>query len=121
MKWYLFRIDYCYGNDNTVYDLVVTAESKDSACDNVAEYFDSQAAKKNWESDGNFCSYYYPCDCDEIDSDFGGDCSHGGLLVGDNPEEYLSEELARAAGSIYHSNYEIEGMDKADTAEAEAK
>jgi hypothetical protein len=103
MKGYIVEMRDSDGNDCTVYDVILIAESAEAAEALVLTHFDKQAESRGWESDGDR-GWYYPCDCAE-DSD--GCDGHGGITLGD-PEEFASLEAAAAehkANRYYHCKY----------------
>lgn len=64
MSFFVYTIDDSDGNDNTVYESVIEADSKDAADEIISAHFESEAKSKDWESDGDG-GYYYPCDCEQ--------------------------------------------------------
>jgi len=62
MKAYLFELRESDGNNCTVYDCIIEAESAQEALEELSADLDSRAKRGGWESDG-FCGYYFPCDC----------------------------------------------------------
>lgn len=117
-KFYIAEVRDSDGNDCTVYDALIAAESRDAASDKLWKYL--EAAYPEDESDGGFGTYH-PCDCvcdhnaspwdDDAKGhetgrcgDQGWECSHGGLLT-DEPEtfaEYDTKVEARAEHAPYH-------------------
>lgn len=100
MATYTIELRDSDGNDCTVYDVLVTAETPEKALDQVWDMI-----RKEWpkdEEDGGDGTYH-PCDCvcdhrkrsvcDRCQD--GWECSHGGLLVG-TPEEGNQH-------AVYHS------------------
>jgi len=69
-KYFLYEIRETDSNDCAVYDCIVTAATEDEANEQVGEHFAAMAKAKGWESDGNFCSYYFPCDCEQPEGPF---------------------------------------------------
>lgn len=106
MKAYIVEIRESDGNDCTVYDCIVEAESHDDALNKIYEHFDARAEREGWESDGGE-GWYFPCDCDDDNSDA---CEgHGGILIGE-PEEFASYDDAMGSHtkeSYYHTLYTI--------------
>lgn len=63
-KGYIFELRESDGNDCTVYDAIVEADSSKQALALLADDLDSRAKAKDWESDGNY-GYFFPCDCEQ--------------------------------------------------------
>ena len=115
MPYFVTELRDYDGNDCTVYDLLIKAETKDAALDKAWEFI-----KNEWpndEGDGGEGTFH-PCDCRcehmrrledcEACQDAGGECSHGGLLLGTyNVEEYPTRALAKKACAIYHNQIEL--------------
>lgn len=120
MKAYLIELRDSDGNDCSVDDILVEAESPERALDKAWEY-----VKETWpedEEDGGFGTYH-PCDCEcehatttlaslkDRETPITGvcddcrdswECSHGGVLLSEEPEEYETVAQARAAHATYH-------------------
>lgn len=104
MSYYLITWDESDGNDCTVFDTIVQAESKDAALDLLGDAIEARLTKNgtSWEDDGNQIGYMFNCaeDCPE-------DCDgHGGTSLRE-VEEYATETEANAARSKYHTEYVI--------------
>jgi hypothetical protein len=63
----LYEIRETDSNDCTVFDCIVEGNDREDCDAQIAEHFDALAERGNWESDGNFCSYYFPCNCESPD------------------------------------------------------
>lgn len=101
--FYLAEIRESDGNDCTVYDAIVEADSQEAASDKLHK--EIEAAWANLESDGGF-GYFFPCDCPESEDGYS-DCSHGGILAPEPEgyEAYETFEKARDARRIYHCRF----------------
>lgn len=118
MAAYMFELRDSDGNDCTVYDVIVEAAFKDEAVGKVFAWI--QTEYPGDEEDGDFGTYH-PCDCEcdhgvaPHDCEQGcGDsweCSHGGLLVSEDADEYPTLAAARDAHKrdrYYHSLIELD-------------
>ena len=109
MKAYIVEIRESDGNDCTVYDCIVEAESHEDAFNKVYDHFSARAAAEGWESDGGE-GWYFPCDCDDYICDPDYECEgHGGIVIGE-PEEFASYADAMCSHtkeSYYHSLYTV--------------
>jgi hypothetical protein len=114
-KFWLFEVHDSDGNDNTIYDVIVSADTGDKASDTLWKYLDEQYP--NDETDGGYGTYH-PCDCEcdhgkLSDCEHGcsdtWECSHGGLLTNEDatgdygPQEYETFADALANHARYHS------------------
>ena len=113
MPYYVIELRDSDGNDTTVYDLLIEAETKDTALDKAWKFVEEEWP--NDEHDGGEGTYH-PCDCacehekSEVCDDCwdGWECSHGGLLLDPyNVEEYPTHALAKQACSVYHNQIEL--------------
>jgi len=103
-KHYLIVWHESDGNDCTVYDTIVMAESEEAALNLLGDALERQMAANgtSWQDDGNQLGYYFDCTeaCEEA-------CEgHGGTSLR-TVEEYATEEEARNARSRYHSEWTI--------------
>ena len=110
MPVYIAEVRDSDGNDCTVFDALIVADSREAASEQLWRHLET--AYPNDESDGGFGTYH-PCDCacghrkrtvcprcrDSWE------CSHGGLLVSEPSEieEYPDEATARQYLARYHS------------------
>lgn len=113
-RYYMFEVRDSDGNDCTVYDVIVAAESREAASDTLWAH----AAKMypHDESDGGFGTYH-ACDCvcehrkrmvcDRCRETW--ECTHGGLTTNEDaegaygPQEYATHDAAFAARATYHA------------------
>lgn len=107
MRWYLIEWQESDGNDCTVFDTVLCADSEESALNILGDAMERQAKENSTEleSDGNHLGYYFPCsdDCSE------GCEGHGGTSLR-SVETFATEADARAAHSFYHTWWEVSGV-----------
>lgn len=105
MSYYLITWDESDGNDCTVFDTIVQAESRELALGLLSDSIEKTLTNSgtSYESDGNELGYYFNCadDCPE-------DCeeAHGGINLR-TVETYSTEEEAYAARSRWHSEWVI--------------
>lgn len=102
--FYLITWHESDGNDCTVYDTVVQAETEDSALSLLADAMEKRMDENgtSYEEDGNHLGYYFNCsdDCHE-------DCEeHGGTSLRE-VNSYETEDSARSAMSKWHSEWSI--------------
>ena len=103
MPFYLVSISDSDGNDNTILDYTVEADSKADAVEKTADAVEARAKENGigMESDGGF-GWFYHCDCDipEAEEETW-ECSHGGITINDGEEAvdgpFDSESEARKA------------------------
>lgn len=76
--WWVVECRDSDGNDCTVIDFVVRAETADKALHAVMDECMSRAPDA--EEDGGFGAYY-ACDCDIPENDEYWECSHGGFSL----------------------------------------
>jgi hypothetical protein len=62
--FYVYEIRETDGNDARVYNCVIEGETKEKAGETLSSYFQKEASEKGWDHDGNFCGYFFPCDCE---------------------------------------------------------
>jgi hypothetical protein len=104
VKYFLVTFHETDGNDTTVYDSVVEAETEDAAFGKVADSIaaDLDKAGTAYSEDGD-CGFYFDCteECNGAE-----DCSHGGIVMR-SAEEFASlPEAIKAQEAIYyHSRY----------------
>jgi hypothetical protein len=104
MNAYLIVWDESDGNDCTVYETIILAESEDDATGKLSEALET-AMRENgtsWQEDGNVLGYYFECtdDCPE-------DCDgHGGTTLRE-VTAYATEDEARQQMSKWHSEYSV--------------
>ena len=113
MKFFLFEVRDSDGNDCTVFDVIVSAESREKASEKLWKHLDESFPDD--ESDGGFGTFH-ACDCacehrktmvcaKCADS---WECSHGGLLTNEDadgeagPREFATFEDADAERSRFH-------------------
>jgi hypothetical protein len=113
LAWWLVEVRESDGNDGSVTDFIVEAESKETAGDRVMKVF----TDAGHEEDGSWGTFA-PCDC-ECEHTYGvcddcadsWECSHGGASLPE-PEDiqgpFDGPAQAKAAGSCYHSTVEME-------------
>lgn len=93
------------GNDCTVYDWIIEADSGWWARDKAFE--EAQRRVPDAEHDGD-SGAYYPCDCEipegEEDS---WECSHGGYIIGEPEGPFDSSAEAWENAPYYHVREEI--------------
>lgn len=90
------------GNDCTVFDTYIAAESEDAALGILSDAL--AAACPDADKGCDFVDFTFPCDCDEKNAEH---CDgHGGTALRE-VVEYASEKEARAARPFYHSRYEV--------------
>lgn len=105
MNAYLYVWHESDGNDCTVYDTVVLAESEDSANDIISAAIERTMTENgtSFEDDGNLLGYYFNCseDCSE-------DCEgHGGTSLRE-VTQYATEDEARKQMSRWHTEYSVD-------------
>ena len=117
MKTWIFEVRDSDGNNSTVFDAIVSAETRELASDKLWAYL--KEAYPNDESDGGYGTYH-ACDCacphrkkticSRCSDSW--DCSHGGLFTNEDcdgpygPQEYPTAVEARDAYkrlTYYHS------------------
>lgn len=102
MKHYLITWHETDGNDCTVFDTYVAADTEDGALgvlDNALH-----AACPEAEEGFDYLDMMFPCSCGEADAEF---CEgHGGTVLR-KIVEYASEQEARTARPFYHSLWEL--------------
>jgi len=130
MKFYLFEVRDCDGNDVTAYDAIVPGASKAEASEKLWAYLEELYPDD--EHDGGFGTYHAcdcepppcehedaesyegPCDCaDEWRQTW--ECSHGGLLTDEDsdpgPQVFSSYEDAKASRATYHCLIDLTDRD----------
>ena len=97
MTHYLVTWHETDGNDATVYDTVVKADSEDAAYEAGSDEAFTYSNMIDAEPDGGF-GFYFPCDCPE-DTDY---CDgHGGIVMR-SAERFDTEDEARAEQRATH-------------------
>ena len=107
MAWFSVTFHETDGNDCTVYDTVVEAETEDEAFGKVADSLEKTltADGRGFEDDGD-CGFYFDCDCEIPEGDENTwECSHGGIVMRE-AERFEGEEGAEAAHLFYHCRYD---------------
>ena len=104
MNAYLITWDESDGNDCTVYDTVITADSEDAALSTLSDALEAQmiANGTEWQDGGNYLDYMFNCaaDCEE-------DCEgHGGTNLRE-VQCFATEEDARNAMSRWHREWSV--------------
>ena len=111
---YLFEVTDCDGNDASVFDALVSADTREAASAKLWAYLDK--AYPGDESDGGY-ETFHPCDCSCEHRktmvcaqcvDKGWLCEHGGLLTNEDrdgdygPRAFPDYESANEARAFYH-------------------
>ncbi len=104
MRFYIVTFHETDGNDVTVFDALVSADSEDTAVSRVADSIEASLKENGTEytEDGNALGYYFECseDCGEM-------CEgHGGIALR-TVEAYDSEDEARQNMARYHSEWTV--------------
>jgi hypothetical protein len=122
MKTYVFEVCDSDGNDVTVYDAIVTADTRELAAAKLWEYLDE--AYPGDVSDGGVGTVH-PCDC-HCEHRKGSicerchdawECSHGGLLTNEDadgpygPQEFDTVMEALDARRRYYSLIDLTDLD----------
>jgi len=98
--FYLIEVRDSDGNNCTVYDVIVSVPTRESALDAVMDHVTEMYPDD--EPDGGYGTFH-ACDCHLYNEGSDGDCSHGGVLIDDyNVEIYATRAQAMAARSISH-------------------
>jgi hypothetical protein len=119
--FYLFEVRDSDGNDCSVFDVIVEAETKETASAQLWKHLEEQYPDD--EGDGGFGTFHAcDCACDHFvgngqtpvvgicdDCADGWECSHGGLTTNEDaagqygPQEFATYNEALAAHARYHS------------------
>ena len=62
-KYFLYEIRESDGNDCSVFDCIVDAESREKADEKIGKHFDGLATKNDWQ-DNDGWDYMFPCTCE---------------------------------------------------------
>jgi hypothetical protein len=110
MKHYLITFHESDGNDCTVYEAIRAGDTKENALSILAYEVESAMVKNGteFEDDGSEFGYYFQCpdDCESLADDSGECCGmHSGGISLRSVKTFATEVEAKAARSVYHSEY----------------
>jgi len=102
MKAYLITWHESDGNDCTVYDSIIEAESEEKALDTLHDQRNEKLkGRGEYEDDGNHLGFYFNCleDCPE-------ECEGHGGTVHRETREYQTLEEAESNLASYHVRWQ---------------
>ena len=129
MPYYLIEVRDSDGNDCSVFDAIVFAESRDAASARLWRFLEERYPDD--EGDGSYGTYHAcNCACEHRKTKIcarcadAWECSHGGITTNEDaagaygPQEFATLADARAAHAKYHELIDLSDVELPPAAEA---